>query len=145
MASKNGRGPSPSALTLNMLFAKAAGRCQFEGCNKPVLFDELTLREYNKSNVAHIVASSPKGARGDSTRSHLLSDKLSNLMLMCPEHHKLIDDFKADYPEERLLEMKRKHEAAIATVSRLKSRTITTPLITGKAPPELWTANLLRQ
>ena len=115
MASKNGRGPSPAALTLNMLFAKAAGRCQFEGCNKPVLFDELTLREYNKSNVAHIVASSPKGARGDSTRSHLLSDKLSNLMLMCPEHHKLIDDFKDDYPEERLLEMKRKHEAAIAT------------------------------
>ena len=34
-------------------------------------------------------------------------------MLMCPEHHKLIDDFEDDYPEERLLEMKRKHEAAI--------------------------------
>ena len=114
MAKENGRGPSPSALTLNMLFAKAAGRCQFEGCNKPVLFDELTLREYNKSNVAHIVASSPKGARGDAIRSHQLSDKLSNLMLMCPEHHKLIDDFPDDYPEERLLEIKRTHEAAIA-------------------------------
>ena len=114
MAKKNGRGSSPSTLTLNMLFAKAAGRCQFEGCNKPVLFDELTLREYNKSNVAHIVASSPKGARGDAVRSHQLSDKLSNLMLMCPEHHKLIDDFEDDYPEERLLEMKQTHESAIA-------------------------------
>lgn len=119
MAKEKGRGPSPSALTLNMLFAKAAGRCQFEGCNKPVLFDELTLREYNKSNVAHIVASSPKGARGDAIRSHLLSDKLSNLMLMCPEHHKLIDDFSDDYPEELLLEMKRKHEAAIAAQCNL--------------------------
>lgn len=114
MASKTGRGPSPSTLTLHMLYAKAAGRCQLEGCNKPVLFDELTQREYNKSNVAHIVASSPKGARGDAVRSHQLSDKLSNLMLMCPEHHKLIDDFPDDYPEERLLEMKRTHEAAIA-------------------------------
>lgn len=114
MVKRTRRGPSPSPLTLNMLFAKAAGRCQFEGCNKPVLFDELTLREYNKSNVAHIVASSPKGARGDGIRSHQLSDKLSNLMLMCPEHHKLIDDFADDYPEERLLEMKSKHEAAIA-------------------------------
>ena len=114
MAKKTGRGPSPSQTTLNMLFAKAAGRCQFEGCNKPVLFDEVTLREYNKSNVAHIVASSPGGARGDETRSHQLSGELSNLMLMCPEHHKLIDDFEDDYPEERLLEMKRKHEDAIA-------------------------------
>ena len=114
MAKKAGRGPSPTPLTLNMLFAKAAGRCQFEGCNKSVLFDEITQRDYNKSNVAHIVASSPGGARGDETRSHQLSGELSNLMLMCPEHHKLIDDFEDDYPEERLLEMKRKHEDTIA-------------------------------
>jgi hypothetical protein len=114
MAKKKGRGPAPSALTLNMLFANAAGRCQFEGCNKSVLFDELTLKTYNKSNVAHIVASSPKGARGDEIRSHQLSDRLSNLMLMCPEHHKQIDDFEEDYPEEKLLEMKCKHEKAIA-------------------------------
>ena len=114
MTKKTGRGPSPTHTTLNMLFAKAAGCCQFEGCNKSVLFDEITLREYNKSNVAHIVASSPGGARGDETRSHQLSGELSNLMLMCPEHHKLIDDFEDDYPEELLLEMKRKHEDAIA-------------------------------
>lgn len=114
MAKKAGRGSDPKPLTLNMLFANAAGRCQFEGCNKPVLFDELTLKIYNKSNVAHIVASSPRGARGDEIRSHQLSDKLDNLMLMCPEHHKLIDDFVEDYPEDRLLEMKRKHEEAIA-------------------------------
>ena len=114
MAKKTERGPAPSALTLNMLFANAAGRCQFEGCNKSVLFDELTLKKYNKSNVAHIVASSPRGARGDAIRSHQLSDKLSNLMLMCPEHHKQIDDFAEDYPEDKLLEMKRKHEKAIA-------------------------------
>lgn len=62
MAKKKGRGHAPSQLTLNMLFANAAGRCQFEGCNKSVLFDELTLKTYNKSNVAHIIASSPGGA-----------------------------------------------------------------------------------
>ena len=114
MAKKKGRGHAPSQLTLNMLFANAAGRCQFDGCNKSVLFDELTLKTYNKSNVAHIIASSPGGARGDEIRSHQLSDKLGNLMLMCPEHHKQIDDFAEDYPEDRLLEMKSKHERAIA-------------------------------
>ena len=97
-----------------MLFAKAAGRCQFEGCNKSVLYDDLTMKEYNKSNVAHIIASSPRGARGDDIRSHQLSDKLCNLMLMCPEHHKQIDTFVDDFPEDKLLEMKRKHETAIA-------------------------------
>lgn len=115
MARKSNRGPDPSELTLRMLCANAAGRCQFEGCNKPVFFDGLTLREFNKSNVAHIVSSSSSGPRGDVLRSHQLSDKLCNLMLLCPDHHKLIDDFPNSYPEADLLEMKRKHEEAIAT------------------------------
>lgn len=115
MTRKSNRGPDPSELTLRMLCANAAGRCQFEGCNKPVFFDGLTLREFNKSNVAHIVSSSSSGPRGDVLRSHQLSDKLCNLMLLCPDHHKLIDDFPNSYPEADLLEMKRKHEEAIAT------------------------------
>ena len=114
MEENKGRGKAPSKTTLNMLFAKAAGRCQLEGCNKSVLFDEVTLKTYNKSNVAHIVAASPLGARGDAVRSYELSDKLSNLMLLCPDHHKLIDDHEDEYPEERLLQMKARHEQAIA-------------------------------
>ena len=72
MEENKGRGKAPSKTTLNMLFAKAAGRCQLEGCNKSVLFDEITLKTYNKSNVAHIVAASPLGARGDAVRSYEL-------------------------------------------------------------------------
>ena len=87
MTRKSNRGPDPSEFTLRMLCANAAGRCQFEGCNKPVFFDGLTLREFNKSNVAHIVSSSSSGPRGDVLRSHQLSDKLCNLMLLCPDHH----------------------------------------------------------
>lgn len=114
MARKSNRGPAPSPLTINMLYAHAAGRCQFEGCNKSVFLDDLTMREFNKSNVAHIVASSPKGARGHAIRSHQLSDKLENLMLLCPEHHKEIDDFVEQFPEHKLLAMKAAHEEAIS-------------------------------
>ena len=103
MAQQKGRGHNPSSLTVAMLLAKASGRCQFDGCNKSVLSDELTLKEYNKSNVAHIIASSSRGARGDAIRSHQLSNELSNLMLLCPEHHKEIDDFPDDYPEKMLV------------------------------------------
>ena len=115
MKQESGRGKTPSPLTLRMLCANAAGRCQFEGCNKPVFIDGLTLRKFNMSNVAHIVSSDPNGPRGDIQRSHLLADKLENLMLMCPEHHKQIDDFPDVYPEDKLLEMKSAHEEAIAT------------------------------
>lgn len=114
MTRKTNRGLDPSDLTLRMLCAKAAGRCQFEGCNEFVFFDELTLAEFNSSNVAHIVASSPNGPRGDAARSHVLSDKLENLMLLCPKHHKEIDDFPDLYPEDMLVSMKHKHEEAIS-------------------------------
>ena len=107
------RGKSPSAFTVHMLCANSAGRCEFDGCNKYIFYDNITARKLNASNVAHIVAASPDGPRGDKTRSYLLSDKLENLMLLCPQHHKMIDDYVEDYPEELLLEMKKKHEDSI--------------------------------
>lgn len=109
----NNRGKTPSPLTVYMLCANAAGRCEFEGCNEYVFCDSITLRKFNKSNVAHIVASSPDGPRGDANRSYELSDKLENLMLMCPSHHKLIDDNEDDYPEPLLLDMKKRHEERV--------------------------------
>ncbi|MBQ6181154.1 MAG: SAVED domain-containing protein [Ruminococcus sp.] len=115
------RGKSPSAFTVHMLCANSAGRCEFDGCNKYIFHDTLTTRKLNASNVAHIVAASPDGPRGDKTRSYLLSDKLENLMLLCPQHHKLIDDYPENYPEELLLEMKKKHEDSIREMCDLIS------------------------
>lgn len=116
--SKTGRGPKPSELTIRMLCANAAGICEFEGCNEYVFQDNLTLRKFNQSNVAHIVASSSDGPRGDHKRSYELSDKISNLMLMCPKHHKMIDDAVSDYPEDRLIKMKMKHEERVRELCR---------------------------
>ena len=86
-----GRNKSPSENTVRILCGKAAGMCEFEGCNKRLFYDGVTLSTSNNAYVAHIVASSSKGPRGDKTLSPLLSDKLENLMLMCADHHKLID------------------------------------------------------
>lgn len=112
------RGPEPSVPTLLMLCARAGGRCEFEGCNRVLFRDDITQHEFNDTNVAHIVAASPDGPRGDPKRSHELSDKLENLMLVCLEHHKLIDNKKlvALYPEERLVKMKQCHERSMELV-----------------------------
>lgn len=111
------RGPAPSPLTLMELCARSGGRCQFQGCNKLLFRDGVTLKDFNNTNVAHIVASRPTGPRGDVNRSYLLSDKLENLMLMCPEHHHLIDHEAVDqYPEEVLLAMKAEQERNVERV-----------------------------
>jgi len=104
--------------TRQVLWARAAGRCQYEGCNKPLIGDLISGKEdRNFGFVAHIVAETPTGPRGDAIRSPLLVNDVANLMLLCHVHHKLIDvDAVDDHPEARLLDMKRAHENRIDIV-----------------------------
>jgi hypothetical protein len=102
-----------SALTRNLLWAQSAGRCQY--CNKQLIGD---LHSGNdkliRALVAHIVSAKPNGPRGDAVRSPALIDDISNLMLLCYEHHRLIDvEDEAGHPEEVLLAMKAAHETRI--------------------------------
>lgn len=113
------RGKAPSDKTIRMLCGKCAGMCEFEGCNKRLFYDNVTLSKFNNSYVAHIIASDPNGPRGDKELSHQLSDKLENLMLMCSDHHKLIDDNPDDYPIEELKRMKKEHEEKLDKICSL--------------------------
>jgi len=98
-----------------ILWGKAAGRCQYRGCNKSLFTDALTKGEFNQSYIAHIVADVAGGPRGDVVRSPLLSQDVTNLMLLCDTHHRKIDkDDVAGHPEPLLLEMKKEHEDRIA-------------------------------
>lgn len=99
------------------LWAKAGGRCEYRGCNQDLVGDLISgKRDALFGFIAHIVADSPDGPRGDPTLSPLLARDLSNLMLMCAKHHKLIDvDGRDDHPVELLRAMKDAHETRIAT------------------------------
>lgn len=99
----------------NELWARAAGRCEFRGCNKLVFRDALTKNRSNLSVISHIVAALPGGPRGDTVRSPQLCKDIRNLMLTCPEHGHLVDDLAlaAQYPEALLLEFKQEHEERI--------------------------------
>lgn len=111
---------SVSAKTRNVLWARSAGRCHY--CNKDLIGDLLSgTPELIKGLVAHIVAEKSTGPRGDPVRSALLVDDVGNLMLMCQPHHRLIDDEKpAEYPEERLLAIKRAHEHRVSVQTAIK-------------------------
>jgi hypothetical protein len=108
-----------SPKTRAILWARGAGRCYF--CNAPLIGDYVSGNEdSNFGFVAHIVAETPGGPRGDPVRSPQLADDVSNLMLMCYAHHKLIDvDEKSNYSEQQLLDMKAAHEGRIAIVTEI--------------------------
>ncbi|MGJ8665163.1 MAG: HNH endonuclease [Patiriisocius sp.] len=73
--------------------------------------DSLTKAEFNSSYIAHIIADKEGGPRGHATLSEELKDDISNLMLLCDEHHRLIDIKQVEeHPVELLQKMKRKHE-----------------------------------
>lgn len=103
------------------LWVLTGGRCQYEGCNKPLWQDKLTLVQMNTAYIAHIIAVEPNGPRGNKELSPKLATDISNLMLMCDEHHRLIDreDVKG-HPVERLHEMKQKHEERIELLTSIQ-------------------------
>ena len=98
-----------------LLWLRAGGRCQFAGCNDPLWVDGLTTLPMNASQMAHIVADSPDGPRGDVNDSPKLAKDVSNLMLLCTTHHKLVDskEHEIRYPRSLLEQMKENHERRI--------------------------------
>jgi hypothetical protein len=101
------------------LWAKAAGRCEYRGCNKELTGDLIAGHQDGKFGyIAHIVADSADGPRGDKVRSPQLAQDIDNLMLLCAVHHKGVDvDWLAEHPEGVLLDMKAEHEERIAIVT----------------------------
>jgi hypothetical protein len=60
--------------------------------------------------ICHIVARKPSHARGDSTLTREERDRYSNLILLCRNHHKIVDDNPEKYTVELLHNMKQEHE-----------------------------------
>ena len=65
-----------------MLWGRAAGRCEFDGCNKISHRDCLDLQTLNLAERAHIIARSPKGPRGSVKKSKTFVDNIDNVMLL---------------------------------------------------------------
>lgn len=99
------------------LWARAGGRCEYRGCNEDLVGDLVSgKRDALFGYIAHIVGDSPDGPRGEKELSAQLAKDLSNLMLLCGKHHKLVDvDGLADHPVEVLRDMKDAHETRIST------------------------------
>jgi hypothetical protein len=75
----------------------------------------------NAAYIAHIVADTPDGPRGDTTLSPRLAKDFANLMLLCDTHHRLIDrEQVAQHPRDVLIRMKATHEGRIELVTGIQ-------------------------
>jgi hypothetical protein len=102
-----------------LLWAKSAGRCEFNGCNEHLWRDGLTQIEMDFGDVAHIIGDSPRGPRGDLVRSKTYRSNVSNIMLLCLKHHRMIDQNTELYSEKELRDMKLAHEQRIEILTAI--------------------------
>lgn len=101
-----------------LLWGIAAGRCEFEGCNKVLYQHEVTGDSKNYAEKAHIHAVSPGGARYCPDDDNF-KNSVKNLMLVCPQCHITIDRNEQKYTPEILFEMKQKHEERIFRLTNI--------------------------
>jgi hypothetical protein len=109
-----GGGRAPVAVPVpeqRKLLQRSGNICAFPDCRRLLTVegtpdDPLVVL----GEIAHIVAESPKGPRGNSSLMTEERNKYENLILLCNQHHQLVDSQKTTYTVERLLAMKEDHE-----------------------------------
>jgi len=106
----------PGASDIKRLFARSGNRCAFPKCAAPLAFDKTLTGE-----VCHIKGARPGSARYDPQQTDVERHGYSNLILMCPTHHTVIDDDEEAYTVERLHKIKAEQEARAAPISEAEA------------------------
>ena len=105
-----------SEKSIKLLWANAAGRCSFEGCNRLLcLKDTCNHLPYHIGEMAHICGRKPGSNRYTPNLTLECLDEYNNLILLCPTHHTFIDKKENEecYSVENLLRMKKDHESFV--------------------------------
>lgn len=105
-----GRGKDITPQTAQKVWSDAGARCMFEGCGKDLADVPFYKGSARVGYLAHIIASDPRGPRGTPSESHLRANDPDNVMLLCDEHHRLIDSFApGEYSADTLYAMRQSH------------------------------------
>ncbi len=95
--------------TRKILWTRAADRCAICRCKLTKDPRHSADREAVLGAECHIIARRKGGPRSGVIKPRELDD-YRNLILLCPTHHKEVDDQPNEYTIEALREIKRKHE-----------------------------------
>ena len=98
---------------IKLLWANAAGRCSFTGCEVRLTIEQVAnVTPYTLGEMAHIKGEKPGSNRHDKSQTNEERNGYENLILLCPNHHTLIDKPENEeiYSADILIEMKIMHE-----------------------------------
>ena len=98
-----GRIRDPTESTIRQLFASQV-KCARPGCERPLVALDVHGNRTIVADIAHILAASPDGPRPWSRADHSEEEirGFDNLVLLCKEHHRVVDLHWTDYPAEML-------------------------------------------
>jgi hypothetical protein len=94
-----------------VLCTRSGNRCAMPECRKVLVVDKTENdRESLVAQMAHIKGEKPAAPRYDANMTELEKNSCNNLILVCDNCHKVIDDQPNTYTVEKLYEIKCQHE-----------------------------------
>lgn len=100
-------------MDIKLLWGKSGNQCAICGIGLTEVSSSINT-PYILGEQAHIVGESENAPRGRSMLSVDERNSYSNLILLCPNHHTVIDKNENDYSVEYLHEIKYRHELRVA-------------------------------
>jgi hypothetical protein len=97
---------APTITTIKKLFAVSGNQCAFHGCTERIVDENGTLL----GEVCHIRGDKPGAKRYDATQTEAERQGFGNLILLCPNHHTIIDADEDRFSASTLRRMKKRHE-----------------------------------
>jgi hypothetical protein len=98
--------------THKIVWSRSGGRCAL--CRRLLVVDETPVSAASEvGEDAHLVAHSQGGPRYTPLSDNAVDD-IDNLVLLCRVDHKRIDDQVEEFPQQRLREIRTRHEQWVA-------------------------------
>lgn len=103
-----------STTDLKRLLLQSGRICAFPGCGRGLVTPDSDFEKGAIiAEMAHIVADSREGPRGNVPMSEAQRGSHENQIVLCPGHHKIVDSQPQTYSVQVLRQMKADHLAAI--------------------------------
>lgn len=96
------------------LWSQCGGHCQNPSCNRP-LFRSVGNDDVSIANVAHIIGHGSRGPRSTHELAEYIErDGIDNLIMLCLDCHKVIDELEHKFSVEVITQWKTDHAGRVA-------------------------------
>lgn len=97
-----------------MIWGSAGRTCSHPKCGKVLISETEGGNRSLIGEIAHIISPKPDGPRHSDRIPADQLDAFNNLILLCQEHHKIIDDHPSEFSIELMRKWKAEHEFSVA-------------------------------